>query len=44
MKVPEVKAEFTDGQQLNGYEILNRYFDETFTRNPAVIAFGEEGT
>lgn len=42
MKVPEVKAEFADGQQLNGYEILNRYFDETFAKNPAVIAFGED--
>ncbi len=42
MKVPEVKAEFSEGQQLNGYEILNRFFDETFTKNPAVIAFGED--
>ena len=41
MKVPEVKPEFSS-EQLNGYEILNRYFDETFTRNPAVIAFGED--
>lgn len=43
LKVPEVLAQFPAGaQQLNGYEILNRYFDETFSRNPAVIAFGED--
>jgi pyruvate/2-oxoglutarate/acetoin dehydrogenase E1 component/TPP-dependent pyruvate/acetoin dehydrogenase alpha subunit len=43
MKVPEVKAEFgADAQQLNGYEILNKFFDHTFANNPAVIAFGED--
>lgn len=42
MKVPVVPARYEDDQQLNGYEVLNKYFDELFTRNPAVIAFGED--
>lgn len=31
-----------EGPQVNGYEILNRYFDELFTANPLVVAFGED--
>lgn len=27
---------------INGYEILNRYFDQLFASNPKVIAFGED--
>jgi len=27
---------------LNGYEILNKYFDEVFAHNPKVLAFGED--
>lgn len=27
---------------INGYEILNRYFDKLFTNNPKVLAFGED--
>jgi pyruvate/2-oxoglutarate/acetoin dehydrogenase E1 component/TPP-dependent pyruvate/acetoin dehydrogenase alpha subunit len=27
---------------LNGYEILNRYFDQLFADNPKVLAFGED--
>lgn len=27
---------------LNGYEILNKYFDELFRSHPSVIAFGED--
>jgi pyruvate/2-oxoglutarate/acetoin dehydrogenase E1 component/TPP-dependent pyruvate/acetoin dehydrogenase alpha subunit len=43
MKVTEVPAVFMpDAQQLNGYEILNKFFDHTFATNPAVIAFGED--
>jgi pyruvate/2-oxoglutarate/acetoin dehydrogenase E1 component len=43
MKVPEVAPQFApDSPVLNGYEILNKYFDETFATNPAVIAFGED--
>lgn len=43
MKVTEVPAVYMpDAQQLNGYEILNKFFDHTFATNPAVIAFGED--
>lgn len=43
MKVPEVPADFgTDVQTLNGYEVLNKFFDYTFANNPAVFAFGED--
>ncbi|HTN47703.1 MAG TPA: thiamine pyrophosphate-dependent enzyme [Flavipsychrobacter sp.] len=41
MKVAEVKPEYGD-ESLNGYEILNRYFERIFTNNPAVLAFGED--
>jgi pyruvate/2-oxoglutarate/acetoin dehydrogenase E1 component len=38
-----VKAVFEeDAPLINGYEILNKYFDALFTHNPKVIAFGED--
>ncbi|MCD6062180.1 MAG: transketolase [Flavipsychrobacter sp.] len=43
LKVKEVAPVFTDASQsLNGYEILNKFFDQTFATNPAVVAFGED--
>ena len=43
MKVSEVPANFdADAPILNGFEILNRFFDHTFATNPAVFAFGED--
>ncbi len=42
MKVQEMPAEFDGDAQLNGYEILNKYFDQLFAANPAVLAFGED--
>lgn len=43
MKVAEVKPSYdADAQMLNGYEILNRFFDHTFASNNAVVAFGED--
>jgi pyruvate/2-oxoglutarate/acetoin dehydrogenase E1 component/TPP-dependent pyruvate/acetoin dehydrogenase alpha subunit len=43
LKVGELKAEYHhDAGLLNGYEILNRYFDQLFANNPKVIAFGED--
>ncbi len=43
LQVPEVKAVYTDSSpMLNGYEVLNRYFDELFAHNPKVLAFGED--
>lgn len=41
--VPEVKPLFAaDAPAINGFEILNKYFDQLFTHNPAVMAFGED--
>jgi pyruvate/2-oxoglutarate/acetoin dehydrogenase E1 component len=43
MKVAEVPAVFDPSTpMLNGYEILNKYFDQLFAANPAVLAFGED--
>ncbi len=42
MRVPEVAPRFEGDTQLNGYEILNKYFDQLFATNPAVLAFGED--
>jgi len=43
MKVHEVPAIFSEASQtLNGYEVLNKFFDHTFATNPAVVAFGED--
>lgn len=43
MNVKEVPADFSgEPVSLNGYEILNKFFDNTFAANPAVFAFGED--
>ncbi len=43
LQVAEVKAVFAPNAPiLNGYEVLNHYFDELFTHNPKVFAFGED--
>jgi pyruvate/2-oxoglutarate/acetoin dehydrogenase E1 component/TPP-dependent pyruvate/acetoin dehydrogenase alpha subunit len=43
LKVDEVKASFSgDAPAVNGFEVLNRYFDELFASNPKVVAFGED--
>jgi pyruvate/2-oxoglutarate/acetoin dehydrogenase E1 component/TPP-dependent pyruvate/acetoin dehydrogenase alpha subunit len=31
-----------ESAMMNGYEILNKYFDELFAHNPKVLAFGED--
>lgn len=41
MNVEEIQPVYGN-EMLNGYEILNKYFDHTFTHNPAVLAFGED--
>lgn len=41
--VKETKVIYAENPPiLNGYEVLNRYFDELFSKNPRVIAFGED--
>jgi len=43
LRVPEVKAEFADDAPvLNGFEVLNSYFDRLFASNPKTFAFGED--
>lgn len=42
-KIPEIKAEFSEHSlTMNGFEILNKYFDHILQTNPAVFAFGED--
>jgi pyruvate/2-oxoglutarate/acetoin dehydrogenase E1 component/TPP-dependent pyruvate/acetoin dehydrogenase alpha subunit len=41
--IQSVPAHYSDDAPvLNGYEILNKYFDELFAQNPKVLAFGED--
>jgi len=43
LNVPVIPAELdADPKQLNGYEVLNQYFDYLFANNPKVVAFGED--
>lgn len=43
LKVTEIKPYFKDDAQIvNGYEVLNKYFDELFASNKKVVAFGED--
>lgn len=43
MEVEAVPAEYSDDSPvLNGYEILNRFFDQAFQHHPEVLAFGED--
>ncbi len=43
LKVTPIAAQFErDAVMVNGFEILNRYFDELFAHNQKVIAFGED--
>ncbi len=41
--VPEVKPVYSDkSPTLNGFEIINAYFDAAFAQEPRLIAFGED--
>lgn len=43
LKVEEAKATYAvDAPTVNGFEVLNHYFDELFGSNPKVFAFGED--
>jgi pyruvate/2-oxoglutarate/acetoin dehydrogenase E1 component/TPP-dependent pyruvate/acetoin dehydrogenase alpha subunit len=43
INVPYIRAKYSlEPQQLNGYQILNHYFDQLLENNPSVIAFGED--
>ena len=43
LKVVTVNAEYdTEAATKNGFEVLNSFFDQLFTTNPKVVAFGED--
>jgi pyruvate/2-oxoglutarate/acetoin dehydrogenase E1 component/TPP-dependent pyruvate/acetoin dehydrogenase alpha subunit len=42
LNVQEVKPIFNEETYLNGFEILNKYFDHVLSTNPKVFAFGED--
>ena len=43
LNVPVVPAVMeANPKQINGYEVLNQYFDHLFASNPKVVAFGED--
>lgn len=43
LNVAEVEPVFAaDAPVINGYEVLNRYFDQLFSTNMKVVAFGED--
>ena len=43
LKVKAIEANYNiDTPTLNGYEVLNKYFDELFASNNKVVAFGED--
>jgi pyruvate/2-oxoglutarate/acetoin dehydrogenase E1 component/TPP-dependent pyruvate/acetoin dehydrogenase alpha subunit len=43
LKVAEIKAVYNENAKMvNGYEILNKYFDQLFGANKRAIAFGED--
>jgi pyruvate/2-oxoglutarate/acetoin dehydrogenase E1 component/TPP-dependent pyruvate/acetoin dehydrogenase alpha subunit len=43
LKVSATKAVITNNApSINGFEVLNKYFDALFANNPLVVAFGED--
>ncbi len=43
LEVPIVHASFSDhSESINGFQVLNRYFDQLFANDPRVVAFGED--
>lgn len=43
LNVTPIKAYYEeDAKTVNGYEVLNKYFDELFATNKKVVAFGED--
>src|SRR4029079_4526310 len=43
LNVTETKAVIAnDSPMINGFEVLNKYFDALFSNNPLVVAFGED--
>lgn len=42
-KITEIKPEYADDSPMvNGYQILNQFFDKSFQKHPYLFAFGED--
>lgn len=39
---PGEEAQYDHSEKINGYQVLNKYFDRLFARKPEVVAFGED--
>ncbi len=42
LKKEAIAPVYNDDTLINGFEVLNKYFEELFTQNPKVVAFGED--
>ncbi|HEV8082907.1 MAG TPA: thiamine pyrophosphate-dependent enzyme [Chitinophagaceae bacterium] len=43
IKIKQIPASYDeDSEMINGYEVLNRYFDALFSVNKKIVAFGED--
>ncbi len=43
LKIPIVEAQYTENsKKINGYEVLNAFFDQSFSKYPNLYAFGED--
>lgn len=43
LRIPEIKPQYSVASPVvNGFEIMNRYFDKAFELNPELVAFGED--
>lgn len=43
LEVPVVHAEYSEQSEvINGYQVLNKFFDRLLQRDPRVVAFGED--
>lgn len=43
VRIPEIPAQYNpDSPELNGYQILNHYFESKFSTNERLLAFGED--
>ena len=43
LNIPAIPAEYSEAStQMNGYQVINAFFDQTFERYPEAVAFGED--
>jgi pyruvate/2-oxoglutarate/acetoin dehydrogenase E1 component len=43
LRVPVVAPQFSEeSKKINGYQVLNKFFDQLLERDPRVVAFGED--